>query len=119
MLACLHNPVQHVQSGFIPLDTQHRDVPVRALRASEAAQLRVTRYWGSLLPAVSPLTSCLLPSISHPCAFLTSVGDGSVELFLLVLFIFPPLRISHFPRIGYITPAQCLSTGGEHSISFD
>lgn len=76
LLLCLH--VCTIQSSTSSLDSflqtySGRGVAIRALEVSEAMQLRVALYWGSLLPAVSPLTLCFLLSISHPYAFVTSI----------------------------------------------
>lgn len=123
MLACLHNPVQHVQCGFIPLDTQQQRCGHPCLKSQWSSTAQSDIILG--ISATSSVTTDLLSSSLHFTSMCFSylsfwdVGDCSVALFLLVLFIFRPLHISHFPRIGFVTPAQYLSTGGEHFISFD
>lgn len=128
MLACLHNPVQHVQLGFIPLDTQQQRCGHPCLRSQWSSTAQSDIILG--ISATSSVTTNLLFSSLHFTSMCFSylrfqgVDDCSAVLFLvgfiylfflLILFLIFPGKAS----TDCVTPAQYLSIGGEHCMSFN
>lgn len=90
MLACLHNPVQHVQCGFIPLDTQQQRCGHPCLKSQWSSTAQSDIILG--ISATSSVTTDLLSSSLHFTSMCFSylsfwdVGDCSVAHFLLIYF---------------------------------